>query len=379
MIRANIGEYSKLVRAFTAAEAPGGRILRIPLGDLPREIAGQPVFLAGLRFRGTVLMDTNVAMVGNMPGYELLTVLRNIRLTAGGHDFLSLVDGYHCYLDTQMRCGEYPVALPADVPDATASGVSAVVDIVVRCDDPTAPASQRDDGCIPIAMLAQYQDNQGNNALQVQVGNNFDGFGNVTITSFAFEVTAILKTFPQLRVPTPWQLRYDITNELTSLITPFGPIDYLVLANRANTAGTYARDHSGFDGLYLTVGNDEIWSGETVQRLVDYYGGSRLGSNAGVNGQVLTRATPEIVPLLSPSTGQFRTKKPAGRMKFRAATRSAHTYQHLVWREAGQHNEKTLKDFADALGLPRDFDADPKGAKHGKGMAAAMGLDLKVA
>ncbi len=377
-----VGEYAVHIKSFASGDIVAGAPCRVELGKLiPRVLEGKHAHLAGFLLVGTVQADFVAAtMPGAMPGYLFLTAIKDINLEARSHKFIiGAVDGYDLYCDSMMRHGEYPVALPSDKADADAANATQEISLLYRCDNPAAPPSQRDDGCIPVALLALTDG--GDSVLTFNIANTFDGFAGATIDGFnSLQVFAIVKLFDEIRLPTPHQLRFDSTPNDTSMFYPAGPCEYAVLNTRRTSEATplYGRDQA-VDNIHLTIGDSTLYAGKSDTQLVHAYRLLRQGQGRLGNTDNNPSATaPPYLPLFAASYAQYRTKMCRGPVKVLIGTRSNNTTQRILYRDLGVHNGPVGTAWAQALGIPLAHRPAVKGDKPGKGAGAAHMLDAKL-
>lgn len=389
------GKVTRLVRklspSWTSLGTPGTAGARNVFGldQIPEKLNGGWVYLAGMRIHVTSQYDTTAAtMPGAMPGELLYTALSNIWLRSEGHAFLPGIDGLDLRRDTELRCGDYVEAMPSDVADGDASNSTSAVVVQWHANNPAAPAGQRSDGIIPVALLNRVRN--PDNGFEFTVPTSFDGFAGVVIDGLTvFEAYAILEVhYGRLRIPTEWSIQTTHTSETDFRISPWGPVEYLCIAPRNNDAGTYGFDCSGFSAIQCYVGNDLLIDNRSASDVARAFVAERfgpLGAGLATNAQAMSSSAPPYLPLIHHAPGAYRTQMPTGRTRVQLTASTA--YDSVGWRvtrrQVGGHSEATMARWGTALGLPvvgGKIARDTFGVRsaNGRGARAAAVLDWKV-
>lgn len=340
------------VGGFAEADAPAGKVIRVNLGDIPKQVEGRPLHLMAVRLDVQPQHDAVAAtMPAAMPGYLLKTCIRDIVLEAGSpeksHRFVDSVDGYDLWLDELIRTGETRQGVSSDIADADATDTEAAEQqLELWCCNPNADPDYRLDGVIPMIGFESRTDRD----LRFTVAANYDGFAGVTIDNLDVEVYAICVALDKLRFPTAWRMRTHLTQDLISYVQPFGPIRYCVVNTRVNSAGTNTRDLSGYGRLALDIGDRRLYEGAddddvTAQALLN-----RKGAHDDLT---ITEATPEFLALVLPGVGTPRGKLPEGNIRFESKDRTAHAQTRILLREEGFLTQTLTNALAFAAGAPK--------------------------
>jgi hypothetical protein len=316
--------------------------------------------LTALAWIGRLTLNTDPAMPQPLPGVLIYSAIRDIRLRAGGHDYLvGGVDGMDLDDDNWLRMNDPLSTPPADVPVPVAP-VTVTRDIALvwelgRPNDDEGEARALD-GAIPLSLLDPENDSTAGLSFLIDTGIHSSGgdtelFPGVTSGGFItpgeeLELYACIRYADELHSEVPWELRVGSTTD-TKFKQRYGAIcDYLVIRDRVDGAGVWM---GGMGTVYSeirhTSGDEQVIDGRTTREVIRGAGlvtllGDRMLSGAGalsprIAGLVDT--DPLYIPLVWGPGGHRRSGGASG-MNESSYVRTGQANTRLIGRGWGEQS-----------------------------------------
>lgn len=312
--------------------------------------------LVGLAFVGRASFVAGAGMPSPCTGVLQYSVIRDMRLTAGGHEYLAGgVDLMDLDDDNWMQSNDPLSIPPADIA-VGAGAVTRDFEVVwtfgAPHDDEREPRAL--DYSIPLSLLDPSRDTTAGLTFQI-AGDVQSGGGDVGtfpgLTSGGFitpgeqlEIWAVVRYADELHVDAPWQLRVNATTD-TKILQNTGAIcDYAVIRDRVNAAGAwlgFGQDESDYSQLRVIAGDELVVDGRTARetaRAANYITavGDRVLSGAAVlTPRVIANPTlPVFLPLVWGVGGKRRAGDANGELNINYV-RTAHGTTRMLSRGVG--------------------------------------------
>lgn len=392
-----------------------GRTYNVELSKIQQVRDGRPVHLLGFELETAMQYDVSGNPANALPGAFVRSVLANIVLRSGDHRWIDALDGDEVHLLSELRRGnvfdgqqpslaslvdplitsanaaaqtgayvqadvqtiatlanelktdvntiatlvnqlkEFVASLamggspgdPADIAAVNAADVARTETIRYLCSD--LGLSPRD-GAIPLALL---DEKKGANGLWFTVAKGFKGSANYTLDHATVTVRAILATFDEVRFPTPHVMRAWDEARTDFQVMPEGRVLSLFIRDTTRQDGSIrAPDHSGYDGLTITLDNEVIQHSRTVADLVrEFNERARLGERK------YSTSTPPLLPISIARAHDKRTNMHSGTFRFEIKTRKdagavVQTKSRVLLHETGRNTSTSMANTKRIIGAP---------------------------
>lgn len=267
--------------------------------------------LLGFLVSYALTVDTNATnMTAAASGRLALAAMNNIQMSAGGRNlFRGTFDARRLDDDMIAQMGGHPIALPADIPDATATDVARTVNVLYLFGSAHTARWRRDvrEGGIPLSALQSRM--KANDILQWQWSDDWLPTG---VTGLVITSCTVLGLVGYWEQPTFEPLPFlDEVEEPDGQVTiereyrdEPGVFDYLI--GRYIESDTDGLDASSLDQIMVRCGGDTLCTGESqadrvqsIQALAAVSGNPAVfGRPAAATGVITTGLNGDFVPFM---------------------------------------------------------------------------------
>lgn len=298
----------------------------VPTRELRDAFAGQPAYITGIRLLATAAVTNGSGGVINA-NRELERSFGNVRLEVGSHKYLrGRVDGDDLRLFNMTR---FELNTPGTIPaTALANGANAGLSLAsgITFERPFVREEYRYDLCIPLAAL-------GSPDAVFAFTPTSSLATNLTLTSMTNVVVWFDIVFlDKLRAPNPWALVVQPVQDEDAVVTPKGGFEFLLLAGRHPTAGSFL-DYESIGPYSLWLDAEPVFSGFTATELKANVTAYERGQNW------LSYAFREengVLPILTCPRDAAMSKWNRGVVTLKVENRSANfTPTRFLWLEQG--------------------------------------------
>ena len=385
------------VKSITGAECAAGAEVMVNVDNVVgahgRSDDGRWGHFLGFRLKVQGTLATDVAMTQTMPGSLLCSVVQNIRVRAAQKDlYVGQLDGEDLYMATFAMHRSVLTPPPADVADATATGVATGaiwIPIPLTTNSGMVLGDRTGDDAIPVAAFSRSLDPESGirfkfaNAVGTASGNSsFKGFLNVVLSTItSCDVYAVYRTEGALNVGMIGIRGFSESNSSFDL-APIGGDEgsqRLVMFLDPPSVTTGKRTYTGYDNISARFGQNTLYTGRSYLHLIEM---SNIAgpTNPGITTGWLyldpsSASSTWFLPLYSRRANQALGDDPRGRLSVSIGTRTTSS-QRIIQVCRQQYDSDSAQRIAQAVG-GADKIADVK-AVVGSSHALANTIDRKL-